>query len=687
MESSRGILRFLEDYRSSIVICGAPTFFLPLLFFFPDNEKTFSDETTTIGLHTGRSKGMHIGLVAAIIAVILPSKAAYHDFDVKQAQCAYVVSIMGFYWMFEVLPLAITALIPMVAFPFFEIMKSEDVAQAYLPDTSFLFIGGLMVAVAVEKSELHTRIALFVLKTVGSRPKWIMAGFMGVTGFLSMWISNTATAALMVPIVQSVITELVTNHRGLIALTPTTHLNCMSVGNPVVPQMFTLSHHSNRYPNTREIMSSRMHEILALSEVHSIENRRRSVDMRRLSIPQENVLVAHQKDMSNLFTPREHLMAKGLLISVCFAANIGGSATITGTASNLVLLGQLEKLFPNADTGINFLSWITFAFPQAVLCLAFCWFVLNIVFLRNAPQGSAIVSRKLKEKYDKLPSTTFAEVAVMVCFVLLLGLWMLREPQIIPGFGAYFKRGYITDATSAVFVVLLLFIIPDKKPMCYQRDRGRSGHYTVRNSLLDWPTIQERFPWSVVLLLGGGFALAAGVKESHLSIEIGEVMHRLSVFPVNVIMFICICITVGLTNICSNTVIASIFIPIVAELARSLDINPLLFMLPVAISSSFAFLFPVATPPNAIVFGTGLVQVTDMPNSAYSHRRRGFAFGWPPLGLGTFPGQLGQGDPMVSLKCDQESDDSFLRLCKSERQNFDIFPRVIRRYATSCLFE
>ncbi|EYC11775.1 hypothetical protein Y032_0049g1764 [Ancylostoma ceylanicum] len=469
--------------------------------------------------------------------------------------------------MFEVLPLAITALIPMVAFPFFEIMKSEDVAQAYLPDTSFLFIGGLMVAVAVEKSELHTRIALFVLRIVGSQPKWIMAGFMGVTGFLSMWISNTATAALMVPIVQSVITELVANHR--------------------------------------------MHEILALSEVHSIENRRRSVDMRRLSIPQESILIAQQKDMSNLFTPREHLMAKGLLISVCFAANIGGSATITGTASNLVLLGQLEKLFPTADTGINFLSWITFAFPQAVLCLVFCWFVLNIVFLKNAPQGSAIVSRKLKEKYEKLPGTTFAEVAVMLCFVLLLGLWIFRDPQIIPGFGSFFKRGYITDATSAVFVVLLLFIIPDKKPMCY-RGSGRRGHYIVRDSLLDWPTIQERFPWSVVLLLGGGFALAAGVKESHLSIEIGDVMQRLSVFPVNIIMLICICITVGLTNICSNTVIASIFIPIVAELARSLDTNPLFFMLPVAVSSSFAFLFPVATPPNAIVFGTGLVAVTDM---------------------------------------------------------------------------
>ncbi|KAE9415370.1 hypothetical protein Angca_009771, partial [Angiostrongylus cantonensis] len=505
-----------------------------------------------------------------------------------QAQCAYVVSIMGLYWVFEVLPLAITALIPMVAFPVFEIMKSDDVAQAYLPDTSFLFIGGLMLAVTVEKSELHTRIALFVLKTVGSQPKWIMAGFMGVTGFLSMWISNTATVALMVPIVQSVITELVANHR--------------------------------------------MHELLALSEANSIENRRRSVDMRRLSIPQENV-ISHQKDLSNLFTPRELLLAKGLLISVCFSANIGGSATITGTASNLVLIGQLEKLFPNADTGINFLSWIFFAFPQAVVCQILCWFVLNIVFLRNAPQGSAIVSRKLNEKYRKLPCISFAEISVMVCFTLLLLLWILREPQIIPGFSCYFKKGYVTDATSAIFVVILLFAVPDRKPMCCTRGKQqcfklllriakqkfeeRNGHHIVRNSLLDWPTIQERFPWSVVLLLGGGFALAAGVKESRLSHEIGEVLQHLTDLPTYTVMFICVLITVGFTNICSNAVIATIFIPIVAELARSLDANPLLYMLPVAVSSSFAFLFPVATPSNAIVFGTGLVNVGDMAFSGF----------------------------------------------------------------------
>lgn len=203
----------------------------------------------------------------------------------------------------------------------------------------------------------------------------------------------------------------------------------------------------------------------------------------------------------------------------------------------------------------------------------------------------------------------------MVCFTLLLLLWILREPQIIPGFSCYFKKGYVTDATSAIFVVILLFAVPDRKPMCCTRERN--GHHIVRNSLLDWPTIQERFPWSVVLLLGGGFALAAGVKESRLSHEIGEVLQHLTNLPTYAVMFICVLITVGFTNICSNAVIATIFIPIVAELARSLDANPLLYMLPVAVSSSFAFLFPVATPSNAIVFGTGLVNVGDMAFSGF----------------------------------------------------------------------
>ncbi|CAB3399328.1 unnamed protein product [Caenorhabditis bovis] len=449
-----------------------------------------------------------------------------NDDSVLQARCLFVVALMGCYWVFEALPLAITAFIPLILFPMFGIMRSDEVARLYLPDTCFLFMGGLMVALAVEKCDLHGRIALFVLKTVGSEPARVMAGFMGVTGFLSMWISNTATTALMVPIVQSVIAELVSNHR----------------------------------------------------------------------------------DLSTSMSPREQRMAKGLMLSVCFAANIGGSATITGTASNLVFVGQLDELFPGADTGVNFLSWLVFAFPMAALCLLYCWFVLYILFLRGSPKGSIIVTRKLQQKYNELDAISFAEASVMGCFILLLLLWILREPQVVPGFGELFKPDTVSDATSAMLVVVLLFILPERAPPM----RDNKGRYQASSGLLDWATVQDRFPWSVLFLLGGGFALAAGVKESGLSHDIGALMKNLDVFNHNIIMLICIIIAVTLTNICSNTVIASIFIPIVAELAKSLELNPLNFMLPVTLSASFAFLLPVATPPNAIAFSSGYLKVSDM---------------------------------------------------------------------------
>ncbi|CAJ0583627.1 unnamed protein product, partial [Mesorhabditis spiculigera] len=415
----------------------------------------------------------------------------------------------------------------MALFPLFGIMRSEEVAQAYLPDTSFLFLGGLMVAVAVEKSNLHQRIALLVLKLCGSQPQFIMLGFMSVTGFLSMWISNTATTALMVPIVQGVIMELVTNHR--------------------------------------------MQEMFLLSERSSMETRRRSVEC---------------------------------------------------TATNLVLVGQLEKLFPGANTGINFLSWIIFALPLAVSCLFMCWLILWMLFMRHSPKGNAIVTRKLHDKYEQLPPISFAEVSVSVCFLTMLGLWVFREPDFVAGYGSMFKDGYLSDSTVAIIIVIVLFMLPDGVPKCFSVETSvglitQAPKRIVRGSLLDWQTIQERFPWSILLLLGGGFALAAGVKESKLSLLIGSIMQQLEVFPMFVIMLIILTITLVLTNICSNTVVASIFLPIVSELARSLHINPLYFMLPVAVGSSFAFLLPVATPPNAIVFSHGVVKVKDMAISGF----------------------------------------------------------------------
>ncbi|VIO87324.1 conserved hypothetical protein [Brugia malayi] len=476
----------------------------------------------------------------------------------NEARCGYCVGIMAVYWVMEVIPLAVTALLPMVLYPLLGLMASDDVAQMYLPDISFLFIGGLMVAVAVQKCKLHNRVALFVLTIVPPQPCWIMLGFMLVTAFLSMWISNTATAALMVPIANSVIIELIKSNRR------------------------------NQFTDS------------LLGEAVVEDRHNENSDGRRKSLGTFST-----RDPTEILSKDEHQMAKGLLISVAFGANIGGTGTITGTPSNLVLLGQIKEIFPLADTDINFISWMVFALPLVIACLFMTWLTLVLIFFRKASKGHQTIKDKLRQKYDELPGLSFAEISVSICFLILLTLWITRDPYVVSGFGALFKTGYVTDTTSAMLVAIILFAVPIQKPNFF----GKTENI---ETLLDWKTMQAKFPWSVVLLLGGGFAMAAGVKESNLSYRVGEMMQLLQMFPVNVIMAICIFITIFLTNICSNTVTASIFIPIVAELAKSLEIHPLYFMIPTALASSMAFSLPVATPPNAIIFASGLLRVKDM---------------------------------------------------------------------------
>uniref|UniRef100_A0A8R1TT18 Uncharacterized protein n=1 Tax=Onchocerca volvulus TaxID=6282 RepID=A0A8R1TT18_ONCVO len=494
---STSILSVLWNMRTYLVLTLTPVILLPILFSFPQNQ--------------------------------------------NEAKCGYCVGIMAIYWVMEVLPLAVTALLPLVLYPLLGLMKSDDVAKMYLSDASILFIGGLMIAVAVQKCKLHNRVALFVLSIVPPQPCWIMLGFMLITAFSSMWISNTATAALLLPIAKSVIIELVNSNR-------------------------------------------------------------------------------RNEDPTEILSKDEHLMAKGLLISVAFGANIGGIGTITGTPSNLVLMGQIKEIFPLADTGINFISWMVFALPFVITCLLITWLTLVLIFFRNASKGHTAIKDTLRQKYDELPNLSFAEVGVSICFLILLTLWIMRDPHfkvkqikklrciqinlILSGHPTE-SITYVTDATSAILVAIILFAIPNQK-------LDFSGKSKNIETLLDWKTVQAKFPWSVVLLLGGGFAIAAGVKESNLSYRIGETMQLLQIFPVNVIMAICIFITIFLTNICSNTVTASIFIPIVAELAKSLEIHPLYFMIPTTLASSMAFTLPVATPPNSIVFASGLLRVTDM---------------------------------------------------------------------------
>ncbi|KAK0396691.1 hypothetical protein QR680_001814 [Steinernema hermaphroditum] len=469
---------------------------------------------------------------------------------VIEARCAFTVLLMEIYWVTEVLPLPVTAFIPMVLFPTFGIMKSTDVARTYLADTNFLFLGGLIFAVAVERCNLHQRIALFVLSIVGSQPKFILLGFVLCTGFLSLWISNTAITALMLPIALSVSAELAEFNKD--------------------------------------------EEMCAMNENGE-------------KVAENTPLSSSKKDLANTLNEQDLKMTKALLLGVAFSSSIGGLGTMVGTATNLVFFGQMPKLYPLAyNTGINFFSWMLFAFPIVVLGLILCWLILGLLFLRNSPPGNPRISAMLKDKYLNLPDVSFAEKAVAIFFFILLGLWVCREPQIFPGFARFFLKGYVTDATSAMLIVLVLFAFPDKKPEI------TSSKKIVKTRLLDWKTVQSRVPWSVILLLGGGFAMAAGVKESKLSARIGEMLTILDVLPPMVIMSICIAISVFVTNICANTVTASIFLPIAAEMATSLKIHPLYFMLPITIAASFAFALPVATPPNAIIFASGLVKVNDL---------------------------------------------------------------------------
>ncbi|TMS36313.1 hypothetical protein L596_003507 [Steinernema carpocapsae] len=474
---------------------------------------------------------------------------AFPDYKIE-ARCAFTVLLMEIYWVTEVLPLPVTAFIPMVLFPTFGIMKSTDVARTYLADTNFLFLGGLIFAVAVERCNLHQRIALFVLSIVGSQPKYILLGFVLCTGFLSLWISNTAITALMLPIALSVSAELAEFNKD--------------------EEMAILNENGEKFAETAPLSSSK-------------------------------------KDLANTLNEEDMKMTKALLLGVAFSSSIGGLGTMVGTATNLVFFGQMPKLYPNAyNTGINFFSWMLFAFPVVVSGLILCWIILGFLFLRNSPPGNPRISAMLTDKYRNLPDVSFAEKAVTIFFFILLGLWVCREPQIFPGFARFFNKGFVTDATSAMLIVLILFAFPDKKPEI------TGAKKIIKTRLLDWKTVQSRVPWSVILLLGGGFAMAAGVKESQLSARIGEMLTILDVLPPVLIMSICIAISVFVTNICANTVTASIFLPIAAEMATSLKIHPLYFMLPITIAASFAFALPVATPPNAIIFASGLVKVNDL---------------------------------------------------------------------------
>uniref|UniRef100_A0A8C1M516 Solute carrier family 13 member 3 n=2 Tax=Cyprinus carpio TaxID=7962 RepID=A0A8C1M516_CYPCA len=499
----------------------------------------------------------------------------------KEGKCLYVVLLMAVYWCTEALPLAVTAMLPVCLFPTMGILPSKKVCPQYFLETNFLFLSGLVMASAIEEWGLHRRIALKVLKIVGVKPAWLILGMMITSSFLSMWLSNTATTAMMLPIANAILESLFGNLETL-------KENCKDKSDSQV----------------------NMHVLPCEKQVLTTEN------------------TSEQKNLKEVRKEAEYQMKvwKGFLISIPYAASIGGTATLTGTAPNLILVGQLKSYFPECDL-INFGSWFVFAFPLMLLFLILGW--IWIAFLYGGLNTRLCISKHdereaaeakakavIDEDYKKLGPIKFAEGSITFFFIMFAILLFTRDPKFVTGWSVFFTKGYVSDAVTGVIIISILFFFPSQCPsLCWWFDSRASN--TPYVPLLSWRKAQECVPWNIILLLGGGFAMAKGCEESGLAVWIGNHLQPLAQVPPAVAVILITAFIACFTEFASNTATIIIFLPVIAELAIRVNVNPLYFMIPATTGCSYAFMLPVSTPPNSIAFASGHLMVKDMVKTGF----------------------------------------------------------------------
>ena len=426
---------------------------------------------------------------------------------------ASVAGLMVVWWITEALPLAATALLPLVLFPVLGITSGKEVAAVYMNSTIFLFIGGFVLALSMQRWDLHTRIALRVISWFHGSAMFMLLGFMATSAFLSMWISNTATATMLLPI-------------GLAV-----------------------------YARAAEQLNER--------------------------------------DKQYLLT--------AMMLGIAYSCSIGGTATLIGTPPNLALQRIFLITFPDA-ADITFAQWLLFALPLSVSLLLITWLVISYRYTGRRFTALQFSTRELHSLSDKPMS--FEEKTVATVFSLTALSWMFRQDIVIgsltiPGWSNLFDNaGLINDGTIAIAAATVLFILPSKNKRHHAR-------------IADSDTISN-LPWNIVLLFGGGFALAKGFTASGLSEYIGQqFVDMQNLDPMALIAGVST-IVIFLTEVTSNTATSQILLPVVASVAKQIEVNPLLLMLPVTLSASMAFMMPVATPPNAIVFASGRLHIRDM---------------------------------------------------------------------------
>lgn len=473
-------------------------------------------------------------LIAIAVYLLLAPAVGMGPNDLTETgrRVATLATLMAVLWMTEALPLAATALIPLVLFPLLRVMPVGQAAAPFASPVIFLFMGGFLLALAMEKWNLHRRIALLTLLLVGTKPRALVAGFMLASAALSMWISNTATAVMMLPIGLTVVTLAIERLKG-------------ADGDS--------------------------------APAPSPANDKRSITAR-----------ADAAGIGNF--------AACLMLGLAYGASIGGTGTLIGTPPNAFLAQFLSDAY---GLRIGFGEWMLVGVPFALTFIAIAWFLLTFVVfpvrLREIPGGRAL----LRDELARLGPMSRAEWTVFLVFLCAATGWMTRSflAQWDWFAGVFPAIAFVTDEVIAVAAGLALFAIPVD---------AKRGVFA-----LDWETA-VRLPWGVLLLFGGGLSLAAAVTSTGLDRAIGAGVAGLGHVPLWLLIPLIIAAIVFLSEVASNTAIAAAFLPILGGVAVGIDVHPMLLCVPAALAATCAFMMPVGTPPNAIVYGSGHVRMAQM---------------------------------------------------------------------------
>ncbi len=439
------------------------------------------------------------------------------DMPMAAWHVASIAALMAIWWITEAIPISATSFLPLALFPLLGVASIKDAATPYANPIIFLFLGGFMIAAAMEKWQLHRRIALTILTLVGTRPDALIGGFMIATAGLSMWVSNTATTIMMLPIGLSVI-ALVNEREGVIG---------ESGGNKGA-------------------------------------------------------------DGTNPFSI-------ALLLSIAYAATIGGLGTLIGTVPNALFAGYMNEEY---GLEIGFAQWMLVGVPVALVMLAFTWWVLTRLAFSLGDKKMDRVEAVIKAELDAMGPISRGEKLTALVFTCVAITWITRPliGKVFPGLG-------LTDPGIAIIGALALFLVPvDWRRGIFILDR-------------EWA---RKLPWNVMILFGGGLSLAAAVTASGLALSIGDMLSAFEEWPQLVIVVTVIALVVFLTELTSNTATTVVFLPLTAALALLVGLSPVDLMVPAVLAASCAFMIPVATPPNAIIFGSGLLHIPQMARAGFA---------------------------------------------------------------------